>query len=68
MKKMTESEAYKVAHARAIERDRKQVIIKVGEDFYVPTDDELEYERVLDDGEEVGVATPPWEDWSESGR
>ena len=58
MEKMTRSEAFRFALARAIEIDREQVIIKVGDDFYVPTDDDLDFERVLDSGEVVGTATP----------
>lgn len=58
MEKMTRSEAFRVASARAIENDRDQVIIRVGNDFYVPTDDDLDFDRLLDDGEIVGTATP----------
>lgn len=58
MEKMTRAEAFRVASARAIEKDREQVIIKVGDDFYVPTDDDLDFERVLDEGEVAGTATP----------
>lgn len=58
MVKLTRSEAFRFALARAIENDREQVIIKVGDDFYVPTDDDLDFERVLDGGEVVGTAIP----------